>query len=234
MARRYRMGLTGAVPTAETHRKHLLQPSWTASTHRDRFDSIRPHVIGRSVLDLGAGSGYSRLDWFHQLIRADAAEAVGVELSAEFVAGARSKGVELMQGDAETIRLGRCFDVVFAGELIEHLSCFTGLLDTAKAHLRPGGRLILTTPNAFAFSNFVYRFGGRAQVHGEHTCWFCEDTLSQLLERHGFSVVEVGYLRHRTPGFLRRAIVGAVRLLLPERLARNTLMVVAEPSAVGA
>jgi len=222
------MGLTGAVQTAASPRKHFLQPSWTASTYRDRYESIRPHVVGRSVLDLGAGSGYAREDWFHQLIRGDAAETVGVELSPDFVTGAKSKGVDLVQGDAETIRLGRTFDVVFAGELIEHLSCFTGLLETAKAHLQPGGRLILTTPNAFAFSNFVYRVGGKALVHTEHTCWFCEDTLRQLLERSGFRVVDVGYLKHTTPGRVRRVLASTVRAMLPDRLARNTLMAVAE------
>lgn len=167
----------------KTDGKHFLQPSWTKSTYRDRFESIRPYVVGRSVLDLGAGSGYRREDWFHHLIRDHASEVVGVEMSREFIDGAREqRGVELVEGDAESVRLDRTFEVVFAGELIEHLSCFTGLIETAHAHLAPGGRFILTTPNAFAFSNFVYRLGGKAAVHSEHTCWFCEDTLSQLLE----------------------------------------------------
>jgi 2-polyprenyl-3-methyl-5-hydroxy-6-metoxy-1,4-benzoquinol methylase len=209
-------------------RKHILQPSWTQSTYRDRYLEIRPLLIGRSVLDLGAGSGFRRDDWFHQMIQTDASEAVGIELSQDFVDGARAKGVDLVHGDAESIRLGRQFDVVFAGELIEHLSSFTGLLDTAKAHLRPGGVPILTTPNAFAVSNFVYRFGGRARVHAEHTCWFCEDTLKQLLERHGFKVTTMRFLGHSTPGRARKMAAGTVRLMLPDRLAKNTLLAVAE------
>lgn len=208
--------------------KHFLQPSWTKSTYRDRYESVRPYVTAKTVLDLGAGSGFRREDWFHQLIRNDAAEVVGVEVSHDFIVGSRERGVELVVGNAETVRLGRTFEVVFAGELIEHLSCFTGLLETAHVHLAPGGQFILTTPNAFAFSNFVYRFGGKAQVHLEHTCWFCEDTLSQLVERHGFRVVSVEYLRHTTPGLLRRVAAGIVRAVLPKRLARNTLMVVSE------
>lgn len=163
----------------------------------------------------------------HGLIREVASDVVGVELSAESVDLVRKLGVELVHGDAETIRLGRTFDVIFAGELIEHLSSFTGLMETAQAHLSAGGQFIVTTPNAFSFSNFVYRFGGRASVHPEHTCWFCEDTLSQLLARFDFEVKQVVYLRHKTPGIIRRLSAGAIRALLPERLARNTLMVVA-------
>ena len=41
-------------------RSHPLQPSWTGSSHQDRFDAIRPLVEGRSVLDIGAGSGHWR------------------------------------------------------------------------------------------------------------------------------------------------------------------------------
>ena len=104
---------------------------------------------------------------------------------------------------------------------------FSGLLDTARAHLKPGGRLVLTTPNAFAVSNFVYRIGGRPRVNAEHTCWFCEDTIATLLERHGFEVEDVSYLKHTTPGRVRAAVAGLVRSVLPERLAQNTLLAVA-------
>jgi SAM-dependent methyltransferase len=187
-------------------------------------------VAGKTVLDIGAGSGSHRDDWFHLLLRSAASEAVGVELSRDFVDAAAKRGVDLVEGDAETIRLGRTFDVVFAGELIEHLSCFRGLLQTALVHLNSDGRLVLTTPNAFAVSNFVYRFGGHARVHDEHTCWFCEDTLSSLLTRHGFVVEEMSYLRHTTPGRARRIAAGVVRAALPDRLAHNTLLAVARPA----
>jgi SAM-dependent methyltransferase len=131
--------------------------------------------------------------------------------------------------DAQTLDLGRTFDVVWAGELIEHLSCAGGFLDAARRHLAPGGQLVLTTPNAFAVSNFVYRIGGKPRVNRGHTCWYDETTLSQLLRRHGFDVVEVAYLPHRTPGRGRALVAGAVRTVLPRHLAENTLLVVATP-----
>ena len=121
------------------------------------------------------------------------------------------------------------FEVVWAGELIEHLSCAGGFLDAARRHLGPGGQLVLTTPNVFAVSNFVYRIGGRPRVNRGHTCWYDETTLSQLLDRHGYEVVEVSYLPHRTPGRWRSLLAGAVRSLLPAHLAENTLLVVAAP-----
>ena len=191
---------------------------------------MRHHFADRSVLDVGAGSGIDRPDWMHALVASVAAEVVGVELDAKLAERARARGFTVVAGDAECMDLGRSFDVVWAGEVIEHLSNAGAFLDAARRHLRPGGTLVLTTPNAFAVSNFIYRVGGRPRVNKGHTCWYDEVTLSQLLRRHGFSVVEITYVGHRTPGRARALAAGALRAVLPRHLAENTLLVVAEPT----
>lgn len=214
-------------PTTSAHTGHRLQPGWTSGSHTDRFNRIRPYVEHRHVLDIGAGSGISRVDWMHAMVASVAREAVGVEINPSLAEQADAKGYDVVDADAQTMALGRTFEVVVAGELIEQLSCAGAFLDAARAHLEPGGSLVLTTPNAFAASNFIYRIGGRARVNAEHTCWYDERTLCQLLLRHGYDIVEVSYVGHRTPGFLRRLVASAVRAALPEHLAQNTLLVVA-------
>jgi len=187
------------------------------------------------VLDVGAGSGIDRPDWMHAAVASVATEAVGVELDKKLAARARERGYDVIAANAESLDLGRTFQVVWAGELIEHLSCAGGFLDGARRHLEPEGRLVLTTPNAFAVSNFVYRIGGRPRLNKGHTCWYDETTLSQLLRRHGYDVLQVSYLPHRTPGRLRALLAGAVRAVLPAHLAENTLLVVASKAeATGA
>lgn len=165
----------------------------------------------------------------HALIANVASEAVGVELDDDLAEQARARGYDVVAGDAETIALDRTFDVVFAGEVIEHLSCAGGFLDNVRRHLTDDGRLVLTTPNAFAVANFVYRFGGQPRVNAGHVSWYDEVTLSQLLQRHEFEVLDVQYLRHRTPSPARAAVAWTVRAVLPDRLAHNTLFVVARP-----
>jgi 2-polyprenyl-3-methyl-5-hydroxy-6-metoxy-1,4-benzoquinol methylase len=209
---------------------HPLQPDWGPGTHADRFERIRCYVERQTVLDIGAGSGINRPDWMHASIASVAGEVVGIELDEALAARARALGFDVITADAQTMDLGRTFQVVWAGELIEHLSCAGGFLDAARRHLEPGGRLVLTTPNAFTISNFVYRIGGQPRINKGHTCWFDEVTLSQLLQRHGFEIVEVAYVGHRTPGHVRALLAGAVRSVLPRHLAENTLLVVATPA----
>jgi SAM-dependent methyltransferase len=207
---------------------HPLQPKdWKSGSHAERFSRVRGYLEGQAVLDVGAGSGIARPDWMHASVASVAAEVVGVEIDETLAARARGMGFDVVAADAQTLDLGRTFDVVWAGEIIEHLSCAGGFLDAARRHLEPGGRLVITTPNAFAVSNFVYRIGGRPRVNKGHTCWYDEVTLSQLLQRHGFEVQEVSYLPHRTPGRGRALLARAVRSVLPRHLAENTLLVVA-------
>ena len=202
--------------------RHPLQPKdWKSGSHAERFDRVRRYLERRTVLDVGAGSGIDRPDWMHAAVASVATEVVGVELDEKLAARARERGYDVVAADAQTLDLGRTFEVVWAGELIEHLSCAGGFLDAARRHLEPGGRLVLTTPNVFAVSNFVYRIGGRPRVNRGHTCWYDETTLSQLLRRHGYEVVEVSFLPHRTPGRVRSLLAGTVRSVLPASSRRE-------------
>jgi len=208
----------------------LQRKTWRDGSFRPRVDAIATLVTDKSVLDLGCASARNRPDWVHGQIAALATSTVGVDLDRAAVEELVDRGFDVRFGDAETFRIDEQFDVVFAGEIIEHLDCFKGLFETARAHLKEGGVLVLTTPNAFAFSNFVYRIAGEVKVNGDHTCWFCETTLQQLIERQDFSCVQMRYLHFTSPGRLRGPIAGAVRRVLPERLAWSTLIAVAQPN----
>jgi 2-polyprenyl-3-methyl-5-hydroxy-6-metoxy-1,4-benzoquinol methylase len=180
------------------------------------------------VLDIGAASGFRRSDWMHAQLARHAKRAVGVDIDADAIEEIRRRGgFDIRLADAQSMDLGETFDVVFAGELIEHLSDFDSFMTGVRRHLRRGGTFLLTTPNAFCVSNFVYRIGYKPRVHPEHTCWFCEDTIRTLVARGGFTVDTVEYVRHRTPGRWRRIAAGLARSIVPERLAWRTLLVAA-------
>ena len=179
------------------------------------------------MLDVGAGSGIDRPDWMHALVASVATEVVGIELDHEARRARSRTGIRRgRRPTPRTFDLGRSFEVVWAGEIIEHLSCAGGFLDAARRHLAPGGRLVITTPNAFAVSNFVYRIGGRPRINKGHTCWYDEVTLSQLLRapriRGGGGVVPgAPYARTRPAVAGRRGAIVAAPTPRGEHAARG-------------
>lgn len=87
-------------------------------------------------------------------------------------------------------------EIVIAGEVIEHLSNAGHFLDLLKKYECP---IILTTPNAFSeiATNAVHK--GFEEVNREHVCWYSYQTLSVLLERHGFTIREFCWYNAKKP-----------------------------------
>ncbi|HZH19011.1 MAG TPA: class I SAM-dependent methyltransferase, partial [Geodermatophilus sp.] len=99
------------------------------------------------VVDLGCGRG----EWL-TLLRAAGVAARGVDTNPAFVAAGRARGLDMELGDA----LGYLealppdsLDMVTAFHVIEHLVTedLLALLEAARGALRPGGCLLLETPN---------------------------------------------------------------------------------------
>jgi len=209
-------------------RGHALQPVWDGTDSiRERYDAVRPLLRGASVLDIGCASRYGRDDWLHGLLAQDTADLVGIDLNAKTVGELQAAGYDVHLADAQDFDLGRQFEVVFAGEVIEHLDNVHGFLSSVRRHLAPGGRLVLTTPNAFYIGNFIYRLGGHARVHPQHTSWYCDSTLRRVLTVNGFDHVAIHYIGHasRTPA--RRLASFSFRHVLPDHLALDIMVAVA-------
>jgi 2-polyprenyl-3-methyl-5-hydroxy-6-metoxy-1,4-benzoquinol methylase len=76
-------------------------------------------------------------------------EIIGVEIDEGEAAIARANGLDVHVGHAGRYDARREFDVVIASEVIEHMLEPQLLLENAARHLRPGGMLLLTTPNGY-------------------------------------------------------------------------------------
>jgi 2-polyprenyl-3-methyl-5-hydroxy-6-metoxy-1,4-benzoquinol methylase len=86
------------------------------------------------------------------------------------------------------------FDVVTAGEIIEHMIDESAFLQECRRALKPGGRLIVTTPNlSFLVNRFLMLFGRMPKFVYEpyHYHFHTRDTLVELLTRNGFVVERV-------------------------------------------
>jgi 2-polyprenyl-3-methyl-5-hydroxy-6-metoxy-1,4-benzoquinol methylase len=147
------------------------------------------------VLDVGCGEGH---------LTAELADAgfsvVGIDVAEEPLRRARARRSALdlrvvpvegpwPLGDAS-------FDLVWAGETIEHVANTAGWLSEVRRVLRSGGSLLLSTPAhgrlamlgmALSHRKFDAHFDPRA----DHLRFYTRRTLTELLEDFGFHDVEV-------------------------------------------
>ncbi len=97
----------------------------------------------RTLLELGSGGGNNASH-----LKARFACTL-TDLSPDMLALSRTLNPECehLEGDMRTLRLGRTFDVVFVHDAIAYLTTEDDLraaIETAAAHVRPGGVVILT------------------------------------------------------------------------------------------
>jgi len=159
------------------------------------------NVNGR-ILDIGIAEHtleyVSKDSWFHRKLRAlePANEVWGLDINGKLVDHVRDHygWDRLITHDATTapFKTGY-FDIVHAGDVIEHVDNVGGFLSFCRDSLKPGGALVITTPNPHAFE-----FVKRARRHGtvpanlEHTCWITPPSMNELCRRHGL-VFEASY-----------------------------------------
>jgi SAM-dependent methyltransferase len=146
------------------------------------------------IVDVGCGDGAAT----HVLKRLDPRNTViGIDWSAAALEQARARGLLVIQGgiDGSGLPLPEASaDVVIMSELIEHLVDTDAALDEAYRVLRPGGILLLSTPNLAAWFN-------RGLVGLGIQPLFSEVSLRGIYGRPGHEVA--GHLRL----FTRRALV---------------------------
>ena len=106
---------------------------------------LRTGVQRPRICELGAGTG-----WLTSML-GSLGETTGVELSEVAVAGARRRYPHVSFECADAVGwsyAANSFDLVVSHEVLEHIVDQAAYLDTARRILKPGGWLVLTTPNA--------------------------------------------------------------------------------------
>lgn len=131
----------------------------------------------------------------HQLV-SKISDCVGVDIDRTTVEQLESAGIfnNILVGNVEHLEdLSQDlapFDVVLAGDIIEHLSNPGKMLDGIKKRLKPNGRLIVSTPNSMGLPGFLRYLLGKYHEAEQHVVSFNALTLTQLLKRHDYEVME--------------------------------------------
>lgn len=149
---------------------------------------------GRRVLDLGCRYG--------ALTRAYAAgnDVVGVDVDRDALEQAAALGIETRWADVEEALPfeSETFDVVVAGELLEHMRSPADVVAEASRVLRPGGTFVGSVPNFYRLKNRVQFLLGRTPDFFDdptHLHFFSPDELRALLD--GFVDLELHFVAGR-------------------------------------
>jgi SAM-dependent methyltransferase len=153
---------------------------------------------GARVLDVGCGAG----GFLHHAKAAGFAVS-GLDFNAERVAALRGRGFDVFSGALPEFARGAApaaFDAITLFELIEHLDDPASWLDAAKTLLKPGGLLIIGTPNRErTFDPFTGPGLEEIDNPPHHLTRWNAASLTGLLKRSGFEAIECRALGYPLP-----------------------------------
>jgi methionine biosynthesis protein MetW len=160
----------------------------------EREELFRRYVggPGKRVLDLGCRDGALTEAY------ASGNDVVGVDADKEALAEAARRGIETHWADLDQpLELDdESFDVVVAGELLEHLRDPQRLVGEIRRVLRPGGTFVASVPNAYRLKGRLRFLAGRApESDPTHLQMFSPSDVRMLL--NGFDDQRLHFIAGR-------------------------------------
>ncbi|MFA5123982.1 class I SAM-dependent methyltransferase [Zavarzinia sp.] len=158
------------------------------------MDYVEAMARGRRVLDIGMAAHAMRYvdqpQWRHGRIARAASHCLGIDILESLTAELGKRGFNVRCVDATSdIDLGERFDVIFAGDVVEHVDNVVRLLQFAARHLAPGGRLYVATPNPFSRKFFrQLKRDGVMVVNLDHIAWITPTQAMELARRAGIAL----------------------------------------------
>lgn len=149
--------------------------------HEVVYEQLAPRCAGLDVLEAGCGEGYGA-----DLIARAARRVIGLDYDDAAVAHVRARypRVEAIQGNLAALPLpDAAVDVVVNFQVIEHLWHQAQFIAECARVLRPGGLLMISTPNRITFSP-----GRDTPINPFHTRELNAAELTELLVDGGFAM----------------------------------------------
>ncbi len=169
----------------------------------DRVTFIKEQCRGKKVLHLGCTNypytdeSLKNNDLLHYSLAEISGELYGFDFDQKGLDILAENGTKnLYLADLEKldkVDLHETFDVIVAGEMIEHLSNVGLFLQGIKRFMNKDTKLIITTINAYGALRFaIYGLrgnGGKKEfVHPDHVAYYSYSTLNLVISRENLSV----------------------------------------------
>jgi 2-polyprenyl-3-methyl-5-hydroxy-6-metoxy-1,4-benzoquinol methylase len=144
------------------------------------------HKKERSVLDIGCASGL-----FLDVAKKNGWRPYGIEINKRAIENLNEKQIDYWNSLEEAINSKKCFDILSMWDFFEHLYNPGEMLKNMNKLLNKGGTLFMNIPNVLSLSSRILReksgtFDGRGHIN-----FFSESTITKLLNRFEFEVLEV-------------------------------------------
>jgi len=155
---------------------------------------------GETILDLGCGEGGLAVE-----IAKSGAHVTAVDLNADMVAHARSRGLDAQVMSATGLAFSECFDAVFSNAVLHWVKESETALGEIRKVLKPGGRFVAEFGG---FGNAGQVVAAMKKVFGRHSefgtfenPWYfpTESEYRVLLESTGFRVEYIELIPRPTP-----------------------------------
>lgn len=177
-------------PRKKGYSNYQSEEKMRVRTFMSRFNTIQDFMSPGTCLDIGCAYGYSI-----QAATTNGWQCEGIDISSHCCGVANERGYAAHQGDFLQFESGNKYDLITAWDVIEHTSSPKVFLFQVSKHLRQGGVVALTTPDA---GSFLARFWGKRWHEYKwpaHLYYFSRPTLEQYCSEVGFKVIYIGFSR---------------------------------------
>ena len=172
---------------------HLKQKQIPAIYDRNYY--FAQWARGKSVLDIGiVGQSlqyWTSPAWLHRYIHEAASSCIGIDTNEQGVKLLRERGYDAQLIDATSkVFLGKTFDVIVAGEFLEHISQFEDFFCFCSRHANNQTHLLLSSPNPHYIEHICRILGkGMFLSNAEHVAWISPTHILELCRRTAWSLV---------------------------------------------
>ena len=171
--------------------------------NRDLKSVFGKYSHNRKVLDLGCvehtEEAINSINWKHAIIFEKSSYCLGTDISIKGVEILNNLNFNVRVSDATSDEfLGDTFDLIIAGDIIEHVDNLGGLMLYLKRHLAQNGSVLISTPNPYFVKNWVGGIRGDMEINLEHCTWLTEFNMFEISRRYNFKISQIGYTQGRT------------------------------------
>ena len=168
--------------------RDMIDQHWQCDEH------LRRPLEGKSALDVGCGAGL-----LTEPLARLGAKVSGIDAAPELVEAAQEhaagQGLEIDYRAGDVAALRGQFDLITALEVIEHVADPQTFVQSLVQRLAPGGLLILSTPNATAWSRLLTitlaeGFGAIPKGTHDFDAFIAPERMRLLLEEAGLKCLD--------------------------------------------